>query len=220
MNDAHALRDDRIAIATEVRAEAFLELSSVMRHELATVLHVGQAALEACSRGDVVRGHRLLASLCDRLRSSHGELSGYGARSEGARAVRLAEVQPSVVALLRARHADADIDIDLADDVAAVPILVPRSVLSLSLLVAASGIAGGAAPGAVVRMRVRSHEADSVAGMLGIVCGGSNAPSDSWHVGWAARELERCGGRLRGPVEVDGAEAPVFALSLPVEGKP
>ena len=211
----HEAADARVALAREVRDQAFAELSLMIAHELTTVLHVGQAALDACARGDVVRGHRLLASLCDRARSSLGQLDGYRAQAHEPPAVRLAEVQVSAVTLLRARRPGAPTHLDVSDDIGDTELAVPRSVVCLCLVAAAGAILAAAVPGAAAGVRVWCPEADPEGGMLTVGCGGADAPIASWHVAWAASELERRGGRFCGPLRVAGAGAPAYLISFP-----
>jgi hypothetical protein len=206
----HASPDGLVPAAAEARREAFFEVAMVTRHDLTTALHVALAALDACGRGDVVRAHRMLNSASDRIKSTINQLEDYGGKGHEAPRSCLATVHHVVVETLRARKTPGNVDVQLEVGVAEVDLAIPRSVLTLCLvaMVDAASLAGSAT--------VRVHELangfeEPGEGLLRIACEGRQPALASWQIEWAAKELERWGGRIGGPLQVRDGIVPIYA---------
>ena len=209
MSDPDRAEEERIDGAQEARHQALAELSTVMRHELATILHVARATLDTCRRGDITRAYQRLSSLGERCESALGLLDDYSGTEKTRRASRLSAAHLPVVSLFRQRRPKIHVDFEIEHEVSSLVLALPLPALTLSLHELARSFARGDSSVAV-RVWTNERSADAIT----IAIGSAVPPAQNWSIRWVERELQRHSSRVTGPVSLVDPEGGIMTAFL------
>jgi hypothetical protein len=199
-------RTRAIALVREARSEALEELGRIVRHELATVVHVGSHALESCEEADFAATARWLRAAVERSQRLLRVVEGYAEDDQGLHArASVASVRDGVLSAL-GRRFDAPTVADIVfrvENVHQLELAVAPATLTQALVEALSALLSWRMGISQLVVTGRTVGADRI--VISALCEETGERTRSWRLDAAADALGRCGGTLSGPVRIDRA---------------